>query len=516
MDDALAQEIIKQTLQLWDFKWHETAYQYLHSKASIRAVIKGNQGGGTAVTTTDAILRLLGLHPVEKRNRFETPIRFVSKCTPQNEADEENQQYVEFKRRFPAEFIKSDVNSRRHIMTVRNPMGGADRKVEFLSKQMDLDAFMSVQRAAYYQDEEIDRVKWDESQVRLLREGGDSSISLTPAIGMDWTYDDIWKRASKIYRSEVVCNKFGLPRIEENPGGSPYIEAFCWATDDNPVLTKENIERLCSMWEADPDTYAMRRYGVFKQVSGRVYKLFDTRIHVKPFEDVFSESVFREYWHFRIIDYHPTKPWYVSWVAVTPTHEWFVWQEFIASHDTCTDLMLRDEIKKRSLLNEDDEFNRATLIDPLSKMQQQNSGYSVFDDISMGVEGLRRITAADTKTESARENIRQRIKNSTICKVPGNNINKHETSKDERYGMYLTTIWFLDNCPGHIEHFRSWRMQEWKDEHVKSTRDDKKMTVKWSDFCRNIEFLGALNPVWYDMPDSDWQPWGLFRNRRTG
>jgi len=79
----------------------------------------------------------------------------------------------------------------------------------------------------------------------------------------------------------------------------------------------------------------------------------------------------------------------------------------------------------------------------------------------------------------------------------------------------LPTIWFLDNCKGHIEHFRSWRMQEWKDEHVKATRDDKKMTVKWSDFCRNIEFLGAMNPVWYEMPESDWQPWGLFRARRA-
>jgi len=426
----------KSCSQLFDFKWHDIANEFFMSEAQTRVIIKGNQGGGTAVTTIDAIYRLLGLHPVEKRNRIDKPIRFVSKCLPKNDEDEENQQYVEFKRRFPYELIKKDLTTRSHIITVRDPLGGSDRQVEFLSKKMEIDAFMSVQRSAYYQDEEIERLKWDENILRLAtsikEEAGDVVLTLTPVRGLDWTYDSIWKRAKKIYRSKVIQDKFGFPRIEEFDSNQD-IEIFCWATDDNPIMDEKSIKILFMPWEDDPDELAMRRYGVFRQVSGRIFKTFDTKIHVLPFDKIWDESLFRRYWHYRMIDYHPAKPWYVSWVAITPTHEWFVWNELKAFHHHKTDLDIRDTIKTESLLEEDEEYNRATLIDPLAKIKQQNTGFSVFDDITMGEQGLRRCRSADTKHKAeqisdtgGRMNVMLRLKNSLTCGVPGNNINKNE------------------------------------------------------------------------------------------
>jgi len=509
---------------LLDFEWHSIAQKFLYSDAQIRVIIKGNQGGGTAVTTMDAILRLLAMHPVERRNRIERPIRFVSKCLPKNDEDEENQQYVEFKRRFPPEFIKSDVTSRSHNLTIRDPLGGSDKKVEFLSKKMEIDAFMSVQRSAYYQDEEIERLKWDENLMRLatsMKEGaGDVVLTLTPVRGLDWTYDSIWKRAKRIYRSEKICEKYGFPPIEDLESNQD-IEIFCWATDDNPIMDPQSLNRLFLRWEDDEDELAMRRYGVFRQVSGRIFKTFDSKIHVVPFDKVWDESLFRRYWHYRMIDYHPSKPWYVSWVAISPTHEWFVWNELKAFHHHDTDIDIRDRIKVESLLEEDEEYNRATLIDPLAKIKQQNTGFSVFDDISMGEQGLRRCRSADTKHKAdqisdtgGRMNVMLRLKNSVICGVPGNNLNKDEP-EDIRYGKYRPTIWFMDNCSGHVEHFRSWRYIDFKQEAVKAVRETKRESEKWSDYCRNIEFLGSLNPVWYDMPKSEHKPSKLFQGRRA-
>ena len=496
---------------LLSFVVHPTIKKYLFSTAQTRGIIKGNQGGGTATTIYDAVLRLLGIHPVKERNILNKPIRFVSKVKPLSEYDEENQQYVEFRKIFPAEFIKTPITVRSAIMTLRNPLGGADNKIEFMSSSQELDAFMSVQRSALYQDEEIDRIKWDESLIRLLKEGGDATITLTPAKGLDWTFDSIWRRAKKIYRSKLICNIYGFPG-EEITGNDSDIEIFCWATDDNPVLNKAAIDRIFEGID-DPDELAMRRYGVFKQVSGRIYKAFDEKIHKQPHDEIFNASLFRTYWNYRVIDYHPTKPWYVSYIAISPQNEWFVWNELIAKHDNHTTLELRDDIKLNSLLGEDEEFNRCTLIDPLAKVKQPNTGFSVFDDLSMGEYGLRRLTPADTKNTGGRMNIKMRLKNSLICGIPGNNVNKNDLT-EMRYGVYLPTIWFLDNCRGHIENFKNWRLIDWKQEHVKATRTIKRESQRWSDFCRNLEFLGALDPTWYEKKKSFYEPSSLFQGRR--
>ena len=508
---------------LMKFEPNDVALKFLNSPAHIRAIIKGNRGGGTTICSYEACLRVLGLHPVREKNQIVEPIRFVTKCKPDGVTDKENQQFVEFNKFFPKEMIKKQVTHRRAIMDLKDPHGGADRHIEFMSSKQDLDAFMSVPRSALYQDEEIDRMKWDECTARLidadsLGQGGDATVCLTPVKGLDWMYDGIWKRSSRIYRSDTICEKFGYPAVE-NTGIDSEIETFCWATDDNPIMTEEAIDRQFGHI-VDEEELAMRRYGVFRQVSGRVYKGFDSKIHVVPFDKVYDASLFRRYWHYRIIDYHPQKPWYISFVAVSPTHEWFVWKEILGNHHVMTTLDIRDEIKAESLVDEDDMLNRATIIDPLAKQKQANTGWSVFEDLSMGEEGLRRCVAADTKSsgmpknENGRESIMIRLKNALISGVPGNNINKSNVS-DLRYEQYRPTLWFLDTCKGHIEHLRSWRYVDYRQEHVKAVKITKRLGEKYSDYCRNLEFLAAHGPVWYDMrPQEGYRRSELFQGRR--
>lgn len=493
---------------------HPVAHSYVVSPARTRAIFKGNQGGGTTVAAYDAALRLLGLHPVEYRNKLDKPIRFVSKVKPKDSGDEENQQYVEFKRLFPAELIKSDVTVRVNNMKLRDPAGGADHVVEFMSSQQEIDAFMSVQRSALYQDEEIDRLKWDENKMRLAKAssdgtGGDTSICLTPVRGLDWTYDDIWLKAECIYRSKLISEKFGFPEVEET-GKSTGIVAFCWATDDNPVMKKEALDNLFSGID-DPDELAMRRYGVFRQVSGRIYKNFERQVIVLP-ED--ARIDFSSMWNYRVIDYHPNKPWNVSWVAVSDRNEWFVFQEYLANSDRYTTNEIRDHIRAMSVVDEDDLFNRASLIDPLSKMMQSNSGMSAFDSLRLGEEGLRRLQGADTKNTNGRMSIKTRINNSLRCGMPFNNMHP-DGVVDMRYGPYLPTIWFTSDCPGHIEHFSNWRYIDWQHERVKANKTTKREGEKWSDYCRNLEFLGALNPVYYEQDEADdYTENRYFRGRR--
>ena len=136
-----------------------------------------------------------------------------------------------------------------------------------------------------------------------------------------------------------------------------------------------------------------------------------------------------------------------------------MWNELKAYHDKTTSFELRDQIKAESLLEEDDEFNRKTIIDPLACVDQANTNRSVKDDISSGEQGLRRVESADTKNKNARINIKNRLKNALICGVPGNNLNTKDPP-DIRFGQYRPTLWFLDNCEEHIEHFRHWRQPD--------------------------------------------------------
>jgi hypothetical protein len=492
------------------YQMHDTAKEYLTSPAHVRAIFKGNQAGATATAAYDVALRLLQIHPVKERNVLNKPIRMVSKVVPQDDSDEQNQQYVELRRILaPMGIITKKITVRSKILGVKNVSGaGKDFQVEFMASTQELDAFMSVQRSAYYQDEEIERIKFDESSIRLLREGGDISISVTPAKGLDWMYDSIWLKAHRIYRSETVCKRHGLLRYEESKSKSD-IDVFCWSTDDNPVMDLDTIERIFEGID-DPDELAMRRDGVFRQVSGRIYKSFEEKIQVVKYDDMFNKDLFKTYWNYRIIDFHPAKPWYISWVVVTPQNEWIIWQELIAKHDSRVTMDIRDDIKSKSLLGEDEEFNRCTLIDPLSNMKQGNTGFSTFEDLAMGDLGLRRLTLADTKNSQGRMNIKMRLKNAAICGVPGNNICKNVLT-NTRYGIYLPTMWILDTCRGHIEHFKSWRYKEPKQEHVKAVTTIKKESQKYSDFCRNLEFLGALDPTWYVKEEEPFYQSNIFR-----
>ena len=497
------------------FKWHAIAREYLYSDSQTRLIIKGNQGGGTATAMIDLALRVIGAHPNPKRNVFDKPIRCVSKVVPKDHDDEENQQFVEFRRLIPPELWSKKLTARSKVGHIKRMCGGPDAKVEFMASTQDLDAFMSVQRSAYYQDEEIERVKWDENMMRLSKaasekKGGDTTLSMTPVKGLDWSYDSLWKRATKIYRSKRIQKKFNLPAVEEqNNNNDIYI--FSWSTFDNPVMTDEGIKNITKDID-DEDDLAMRVYGVFRQVSGRIYKVFDSKYHVLK-HDFFDPNVFRNYWHYRVIDFHPTKPWYISWVAVTPTHEWIVWNELKAYHDKVTSFELRDVIKSESLLDEDDEFNRRTYIDPLACVMQANTNRSIKDDISSGELGLRRVESADTKNNNGRINVKTRLKNALSCGVPGNNIDS-KSPPDIRFGQYKPTLWFLNSCEEHIEHFRHWRLVDYKQAQVKAERVAKKPSEKWSDYCRNLEFLGAANPVFYQRRETNWEPSKLFQGRR--
>ena len=160
-------------------------------------------------------------------------------------------------------------------------------------------------------------------------------------------------------------------------------------------------------------------------------------------------------------------------------------------------------------------MNRRTYIDPLAKQKQPSIGVSVYEDLASGEEGLRRCAPADTKNERGRFEINRRLKNALKCRIPNNNF-RPDLPPDKRFGKYLPTLWIMNDCKGHIEHFTHFRYKAYKDPHLKATRDAPRPDShedKYSDYCRNLEFLGAANPVFFHQSKQQYAPRQAFQGQ---
>jgi hypothetical protein len=66
----------------------------------IIGVFAGNQGGKTANAAFTYVMRVLGIHPVEEKNRLAKQIRCLSSSLPESSdaAEQDNTQYLELKK----------------------------------------------------------------------------------------------------------------------------------------------------------------------------------------------------------------------------------------------------------------------------------------------------------------------------------------------------------------------------------------------------------------------------------
>lgn len=193
----------------------------------------------------------------------------------------------------------------------------------------------------------------------------------------------------------------------------------------------------------------------------------------------------------RCIDYHSHNPWAVTFLAVSPQDEIFVWDEYMPSPEKLTTWEMAKVIATRSY-----NYRYTTdLIDPLANERQPNTGTSPREDLNVYFMTLKREglgtgaywEPADTKNERGIDEFRKRLANSLRCGKPFNNKNPNRTVGEP---IYLPTIWIADHCKNTIESLKNWRREEWADRNSKLTKDEKdKPQQKYSHFPHAIEYL---------------------------
>ena len=413
-------------------------------------------------------------------------------------AEVKNTQYPEFKKWLPKSLIKKDITARNKSMIIEDVFGGPDILIDFVSYNQTAGSTAGPQRISIWEDEQAN-IDFHEEQYpgRLVAEDGDLIITCTPADRISWLYDEIYEKASIYYRTDAVCKAYaklcdkpGVKNIERNNSVFDFavIQA---ATDDNPTLVPEVVEDMYKDIDAvhHPEVMAIRRYGIFKQVSGRIFKGWSDAVHIISSDKYFPVGVPENWSHGRGIDYHPTNAWACGVMSLSPYNELFIWGEMNPSPEQ----MITSEIMERFTRIGSHLKWRISLADPLANVVQANTGYSIMDDMNrichmLYKEGQIKPTVWsgwDTKSQVGRDEIKKRLKNSIICVKPFSN-KVTRNGKEE----YLPTIWVLDNCHEFRKSLKNWRLEEWANVAANQTKDQKETPQqKHSHFCMVIEGL---------------------------
>lgn len=493
--------------------------KFMQRPEQMIAFFTGNQWGKNVNIVKHYITRWMGKHPVESKNlRPGTKIRmyrFCSETLPTDpEGGDRNTIYPVLKRLLPKWMIKKDVTQRKPIMTIKDLQGGPDFYVEFVSYGQELQSQAGVQRASVYIDENCPRSFFEEQLPRLLASDGDVVIGMTPALGqVTWQFEDIYEKAGTILRTPRVVKRlkkrFGEDHKEEeiNAGGDPNICVLMAATDDNPhydSLVKEKNEKDLELAKAgknpvykteaefvpvkkseyiqkklgifDDETEDVRRYGIFRQVSGRIFKDFDN-VHIISGDRYFPDGIPHNYLHARGIDYHESVPWHVGFIALSPNDEAFIYDEIVASPEKFVTLQIAKMIADKSK----DYRYFMSKIDPLATKTQVNTGVSTVDDLnriflefkrdSIGTGGY--WTSWDTKSTRGREEVKKRLKNARLCGQPFNNKQIVNGRREN-----LPTLWVLSNCRTSIDYMKNWRLEEWSDRTKLETKEMKETPMQ--------------------------------------
>lgn len=499
------------------FRDNVTLKWLLQCDASVILLAMGNQSGKSDTFAEDWAYRIHNMHPISWKNLKNTDkirtFRVCAETLPTEKGDEEkkNSIYQAIMRRFPRYLLKKDITIRNPVQTWRSPIGGPDFFIEYVSYGQTDQRQAGVQRKAIGIDEGAGNEFFVEQSRRITAAEAESGkadiiIMYTPTeTESAWMFEDLVDQAKYIYRSQAVRNYIyyhmtgeKLPAYEVTDNDSDVAVMYA-SLLDNPVVPRAvAIKKIKEM--VDPDVQAARGFGLFRQVSGKVYKNFSSLVHVIDMNKYFEHGVIPSGFKFaRGIDYHSKNPWAYVQVAISPWDELFVYDEYEAFPER----QVTYDIAKVIAIKGGMRHFEVSKIDPLANDKQSNTGLSVIEDLNRYFHEFKKDaicasgywTPWDTKSTKGLEEMRKRLQNAVVCGKPFNNLQTENGRK-----VRLPTIWFSNQCPRTIEGMKKWSWQEYKDRDRLLTSDPKgdritERNQKYSHFPIAVECLLKCHEV---------------------
>jgi phage terminase large subunit-like protein len=240
---------------LW-FKPHSPAqHSFLAAKTPVQAAFCGNQFGKTCASVVKAFIQhiptdALPQHLREyKRVTHDEPVVGWLDCP--SAPVMESVIKPELRKWAPKDYLLNGSFDRafdKQNRVLRFKDGG---RLHLFSYEMDADKLVGAQVDYVIFDEPPPKEHWDEAFPRTLARSGCRVLALTPVNmrggGIGWLYRDIYK-------------------MREDPD----ITVINGSTSDNPLIPKEEIERMKRIYAGDPQLDA-RMHGKFVHLAGVVY-----------------------------------------------------------------------------------------------------------------------------------------------------------------------------------------------------------------------------------------------------
>ena len=488
-------------------------------------LFSGNRYGKTRAISRACVFRGMGLskhadHNIKPEDECRT-IRFAAKMLPQDKDNEvKNTIYPMIKLQMPHNYIVKDITARVPVITYKPRLGGKNAMFEFVSYGQEDDTHAGHERRLIVLDEVPPYEVYEESVPRVITVNGQIIGGTTP-VEAGWMHTELYEQAKVFYRTDAVRafikKQYGQEyKPVERTDSLKDIAIIQAATDDNPIwalfmqerfaeiakgiLKKEDFpfETVSEYLDAgylysDPDTMAMRRYGIFRQITGAVHKEFHWQTHVVPGGKYFPTGIPADWKFARMIDYHQSVPWAMMWIALSPDDEAFVWEEMNPNPHDKTTYDITSEMMTRSK----DYRYRINLIDKLANETQPNcrtANRTALDEINailrergrLSYDGDTAFEAWDDRTTTGEDRVRQRLINSLKCGYPFNNRQRNEDGVKVR----IPTLWILDNCRETALSLKNWKMNTWTERDSIITKDPKDSKEnKWSHFNMCLEAI---------------------------
>lgn len=218
------------------------------SLARHRWAICGNRAGKTTAGCVELLWWLTGWHPYRS-----TPEPPVAGCviTHSSTMQRSTVQPV-LEKYLPREMVAKIYYMQRGIWDYIKFTNGS--VLDFKTLDMGREKFQGAKWHIVHFDEEPKEDIHTEVNRGLVDYGGSTIGTMSPIMGMTWTYDRIFR--------------------------NPEIETFSWSMYDNPFLDKEFIRKYEE--SLTPEERLARIHGKYTAMAGLVYPEWDRKIHVIP------------------------------------------------------------------------------------------------------------------------------------------------------------------------------------------------------------------------------------------
>ena len=386
-----AEEIRRMTEeQLRDYAPSPTQLRFHQSRADIRGLFGGNQGGKSYCGGNEIALTVGKVHPWRPNY---TGIVYARDCCVNFNTIQTVliPTYQRLLPRKPCILPGLTYEGKKRVWpglrgyTWKSAWSELDKAiyladgsfVEFKSYEQGREAFQGPVRHVIRHDEEPPEAIFNENMARQITVRRNILFTLTPLNYSEWLYAQIYEAAE---RSEGR------------------IECFKMSSYENPYANEEVLKAL-EKDIADDAERAARLHGEFTFITGRVYKEYGKHNFIDPM------PLDREWHRAVVIDAHEDKPTAVNWICESDEGKAFCYREADLQGDIkeiCDQIFLLSEGEKIDLWLCDPSMRRAALIRGKGRMIDEFRKY------------IPRLREANNNTEIGRDKVKQLVKDDPV------------------------------------------------------------------------------------------------------